>query len=573
MPLRLCLAALAALLAVPASVAQGVSSDTPLRPVTRAVAITDARVVVSPGRVLERATVLVRDGRIEAVGPGLAVPFDAERVAGDSLTVYAGFVDAFGYQGIAKPDDPERYEGDRGDPPRELAGVTPDRDVRELFNASDARIGQLREVGFTAAHVAPRDGLFAGQGAVVLTREVQRGEGADAVLLTEPLSVVAQIDTAPGVYPGTPMGVLAVMRQAVENARRRSSARQAFDRAADGAARPRYDPTLDALQSLVDGDRQLVFVAESWLDGFRVLRASQEMGLDAIVAGVPDAAPLLARLADGARVIAPLALPDTVKADSSALAVPLPTTTPGAASFVTDRRTISYRDLDDETAALTTQKRAAVAAAEASPGRLADAEVAFAFGTFEVKPGDVHANLRRMIAAGLSEDAALAALTTAPAEMLGLARELGTVERGKLANLVVTDGPVFSDSSAIRHVFVEGVGYEIAADAATPGADPDAVVQAAGTWDYEVSTPAGSQSGTFVIEGAAGSYTGSITAEGETTPFNSVTVEGNAVTAAFTSPDIGSVTMTGIIDGADFSGSVEVSGLGGLPITATRRPE
>ena len=573
MPIRLCLAALAALLAVPAPTAQGVGSDTPLRPVTRAVAITDARVVVAPGRVLERATVLVRDGRIEAVGEGLDVPFDAQRIAGDSLTVYAGFVDAFGTQGVPKPDDPERYEGDRGDPPRELAGVTPDRDVRELFNAEDARIGQLRALGFTAAHVAPRDGLFAGQGAVVLTRELQRGEGADAVLLTEPLSIVAQLDTAPGVYPGTPMGVLSVMRETVENARRRSAARQAFDRAADGAARPRYDPTLDALQALVDGDRQLVFVAESWLDGFRVLRASQEMGLDAIVAGVPDAAPLLARLGEGARVIAPLALPDTVKADSSALAVPLPTTTPGAASFVSNRRTVSYRDLDDETTALTTQKRAAVAAAEASPGRLAQAEVPFAFGTFEVKPADVWANLRRMIAAGLAEDDALAALTTAPAKMLGLGRELGTVERGKLANLVVTDGPLFSDSTAIRHVFVEGVGYAIEAEEPTPGADPDAVVQAAGTWDYELSTPAGEQSGTFAIEGSAGGYSGSITANGETLPFTSVSVEGNAVTAAFASPDVGAVTLIGIIEGAEFSGTVEVAGLGSLPLTATRRPE
>ena len=571
---RACLAALAVFLVAASARAQGIGAETPLRPVTRAVAITDARVVVAPGRVLERATVVVRDGRIEAVGERLAVPFDAERIAGDSLTVYAGFVDAYGLAGVPTPKDPERFEGDRGDPPRELAGITPDRDVRDAFDVNDARIGQLRAVGYTAAHVAPRDGLWAGQGAVVLLRALGRGEHREAVLLTEPISLVAQIDPASGVYPATPMGVLAVLRETVENARRRGAARQAFDRAAEGAARPRYDPTLDALQLLLDGDRRFVFVAGSWLDGFRALRVSQEMELAPILAGVPDAAPLLDRLRRSrVPVIAPLALPDTVKADSAALALPLPTTTPGSSAFVSDRRTLSYRDLDDETSVLTTQKRAAVAAAEASPGRLAAAEVPFAFGTFEAKPGDLHANLRRMIAAGLSEDAALAALTTAPAEMLGLGRELGTVERGKLANLVVTDGPLFADSTVVRHVFVEGVGYEIKAADRPTAADPDAVVQVTGTWDFAVETPAGTQTGSFTVEGSAGSYTGSITSQGSTDPFLSVTVEGNALTASFRNDDLGALTLTGLIAGAELSGSIEAGAFGSLPLTATRRPE
>ena len=573
MSLRACLAALAALLLAGAPRAQGISAETPLRPVTTATAITNARVVVAPGRVLERATVVVRDGRIEAVGERLAVPVDAELVEGDSLTVYAGFVDAYGSAGVPKPEDPEDFKGDRGDPPRELAGVTPDRDVREGFDVTDARIGQLRGVGFTAAHVAPRNGLFAGQGAVVLLRGLQRGERGEAVVLTEPVSLVAQIEPARGVYPATPMGVLAVMRETVENARRRGAARQAFDDAAPGAARPRFDPALDAVGQLLDGDRQLVFVAGSWLDGFRALRASDEMGLSPILAGVPDAAPLLDRLRQsGTAVFAPLALPDTVKADSAALALPLPSTTPGEVSFVSNRRTLSFRDTDAETTALTGQKRAAVAQSEASPGRLAAAEVPFAFATFDVKPADVHPNLRRMVAAGLAEDDALAALTTAPAELLGLSRELGTVEAGKLANLVVTDGPLFSDSTAIRHVFVEGVGYEIDDDAPA-GADPDAVVQAVGTWDFEVTTPAGVQTGTFTIEGSPGSLTGSITTDGETEPFTSVTLAGNALTYTFTSSDVGTVTTTGIVTDDEFSGTAEIAGLGSLVLTATRRPE
>lgn len=573
MPLRACLAALAALLVASPALAQGISAETPLRPVTNAVAITNARVVVAPGRILDRATVVVRDGRIESVGEDVAVPFDADVVEGDSLTVYAGFVDAFGYAGVPEPDDPERYEGDRGNPPRELAGIVPDRDVRQLFDASDARIKQLREVGFTAAHIAPREGLLSGQGAVVLLREPMRGEAPEALVLTEPLSLVARIDGASGVYPATPMGVLSVMRETVENARRRRAARTAFDEAADGAARPRFDPALDALGTLLDGDRQFVFVADSWLDGHRALRASQEMGLRPILAGLPDVAPVLDRLRDAeVPVFAPLALPDTVKADSAALAIPLPSTTPGAVSFVSNRRTLSYRDGEAEETALVGQKRAAVARAEASAALLADAEVPFAFATFEVKPGDVHANLVRMVAAGLSASDALAALTTGPAELLGLEREVGTVERGKLANLVVTRNALFSDSTAIRHVFIEGIRHDLDTDDAPEGADPDAVVQAAGTWDFEVATPGGNQEGTFTITGTPGSFEGSITTD-DTTPLTNVTLDGNALTMSFSSPDTGPVTITGIITDDEFAGTAEVGTFGSFPLTATRRPE
>ncbi|WP_412060911.1 amidohydrolase family protein [Rubrivirga sp. IMCC45206] len=572
MTVRACLAAVAALALAAPALAQGISADTPLRPVTRAAAITNARVVVAPGRVLDRATVVVRDGRIVAVGRDAAVPFDAEVVEGDSLTVYAGFVDAFGYAGVPKPEDPEDYTGDRGDPPRERAGIMPDRDVRATFDATDARIKALREAGFTAAHVAPRDGLFAGQGAVVLMREAQRREPAQALVLTDAMSLVAQIDPASGVYPGTPMGVLSVMRETVENARRRRAGRTAYDQAAEGAARPRFDPVLDAVGTLLDGDRQFVFVVDGWLEGFRALRASDEMGLAPILAGLGDSAPLIERLsADDIAVFAPLALADSVKVDSTAAARELPSTTPGAVSFLSNRRIVSYQDAEAENAALSDQRRVAIARTERSPALMAQAGVPFAFGTFEVKPADVHTSLVRFVRAGLAPDDALAALTTTPAELLGLGRELGTVEVGKLANLVLTDGPLFTDSTAVRHVFVEGVGYEIEAGG-PEGADPDAVVDVVGTWDFEVSTPGGTQSGTFTLTGSGDDLSGTITSDGDTDPLTSVVLEGNALTMVTSDPDIGTITISGIVTDDEFEGTAEVTGFGSLPFTATKRP-
>ena len=548
--------------AAPPAVAQGVSGDTPLRPATRVFSLTNARVVVEPGRVLDRATVLVRDGRIEAVGTRIEVPFDAEIIEADSFTVYAGFIDALSVAGIAEPESPDRYEGDPGDAPRERAGITPDRDVRALFNPSDARVKALRDAGFTLAHVVPRDGLWSGQGALLSLRTAGRYESLGSLVVRGPISTVARIDGASGVYPATPMGVLAVMRQSIENARRRQ---------ARGADREAFDPVLDALDPLVRGDRGFVFVVGGWLDGFRALRASSEMGLRPILAGVPDVAPLLDRLRDrDTPVVTSLALPDTVKADSMALAVrPPPSATPGGVSFVSDRRTVSYRDLDAERSTQTGIRRVSVQRAEASPSVLAAARVPFAFGTFDVKPADIRNNLRRMIAAGLSPDDALAALTTAPAAMLGVEALVGTVEPGRLANLVVTTGDYFADSTQIRMVIVDGVRFEIDA-AAKPSSSP---AIAAGTWTFSVETPGETRTGSFTLTGEPGSLSGTLTEGGATRPLTGVVLDGATLTFTYTNPEVGDVLVAGTLSGDEFEGTATVASFGSFPFTATRQPE
>jgi len=571
MTLRFGLAALAMLLVLPTVSAQGVSETTPRRPVTSVVALTNARVVQAPGRVLDRATVVVRDGRIVAVGADVEVPFDARVIEADSFTVYAGFVDAMGYAGVPKPEDPPNYDGDRGNPPRQRAGILPDRDVRDVYDPSDSAIKAMRDAGFTAAHVAPRDGLFSGQGSVVLLRETGRMENEEGVVLAGPTSFVARIDTAPGVYPSTPMGVLSVMRETVENTRRQRIAQQAYDRSPGTAMRPRYDPVLAGLEPLIDGDRQLVFTVDSWLDGFRALRATDEMDLEPILAGVPDVVPLLDKLsASDVAVFAPLALPDTVKADSLAMAVELPTASASGVYSVTSRRTTSYSETDDERTALVAQQRAAVRRAEESPARLASAEIPFAFASLDAKPADIRKNLRRMIAAGLSPDDALAALTTSPARLLGLEAALGTVETGKLANLVVTTGDVFADTTDIRFVLVEGVAYEI--DKPKKASAGDSTSTAVGTWDFTV--PEAEQFGSFTLEENDGTLTGTITqADGTTDPIMNGSLDGSTLSFQVEVEGMGTATVSGTITGREFGGTVDLGSIGSFAMNATRRPE
>src|SRR5690606_34822312 len=181
--------------------------------------------------------------------------------------------------------------------------------------------------------------------------------------------------------------------------------------------------------------------------------------------------------------------------DTSAAAVPYPSATPGGTVFITDRRTRDYAEVEGERAALHAQRAAAVGRREANAATLAAAGIPFAFTTLGARAEDVRPNLLRMIAAGQSEDDALAALTTTPARLLGLERQLGTIEPGKLANLVVTAGGYFDDGAEVRFVFVEGVRHKVEAADLPEGADPDAVVDATGTWRYTAAMPDGEQTG------------------------------------------------------------------------------
>ena len=551
----------------------GTGAGTPLRPVTRTTALVGARVVVAPGRVLDRATVVVRDGRIEAVGRDVRVPADADVLPADSFTVYAGFVDALGVAGVPKAPDAERYTGNRGDPPRDRAGILPERDVRDLFDPTDARVAALRETGFGAAHIAPRTGLFSGTGAAVLLRATGRGEAARDLVLTGPLSLVARLTPADGVYPSTVMGVAAVVREAFENTRRRTARGTA--RGAARGPRDGYDAVMDALAPVVAGERRLVLVASTGVEAFRALGLARDIGVVPVLAGLADAAPLADRLRERrVAVFAPLALPDTVAADSLSRTVVLPPSTGVAARA--NRRVRSAGDVAGERAALTAERREAVRRAEASPAALARAGVPFAFATFDVDAKKVLPNLRRMVAAGLAPDAALAALTTEPARLLGLSESLGTVEPGRIANLVLVRGDLFADSAAVRYVFVEGVRTDVRAARSRRGAAADTTggpAVAVGSWSITVTTPGEAQRGTFVITGAPGALAGSLSLDGDTFPLETVVLDGADLSFAFTAPDYGRVEVTGSIAGNTFSGTAAVGALGTFPVTATRSPE
>ena len=563
---RLLLALFVLLLALPARAQDTPPLDPGVRPVTRTFAITNARIVSAPGRVLDRATVVVRDGLIEAVGPDVTAPFDAEIIEGDSLTVYAGFIDGLGHAAIPEASSSGNDEKvrDPGNPPRDRAGIQPDRSAHALLDPDESSIEALRELGFTVAHTVPRDGMLPGQGAIILLA----GDNADGLVLRPDVSLFAQFDGASGVYPATPMGILAVLRQLVRDAERLQEGERLYAENPAGLKRPTADPALAALTASVEREQPVFFSVDDVLEAHRALGITAELGLPLVLGGLRESSHLTDKLtAAGVPVFASLALPevpDSTAADSAVVLAP-------GEVFITEHRTRSYADVDDEARALQAKRREAIALYERNAATLHAAGIPFGFATLNAKPGEIRVNLRRIIAAGLSEDDALAALTTTPAALLGLDRSLGTVEPGKMANLVVTRGSYFAEDAPVRFVFVDGERFDIDEDKAF---DPEAEVAVAGTWAYRLIVEGGAQTGTMTLEDDGGTLSGTLVdPEGTTHPLEGVTLVGNRLSFSLSKTPLGPVDVSGLIVVDTYEAEVRASGTPPLSLTATRRPE
>ena len=570
-----------AAVALPAARAQQPDAEIPRA--SRTYALVGARVVVAPGRVIERATVVVRDGLIADVGPNVRVPFDAQRLAGDSMTVYAGFVDALGQVGFPRPETPQNLPRvpNPDQPPRDRSGLEPDRRASTMLKVDDGSIEAHRKAGFGAVHTVPYGGFLPGQGALLLLS----GDAPEALVLRDRTSLFATFQTARGVYPGTPMAIMAQWRTLGRETVRRNAQRDAYTRSAAGRARPAFDPVTDALAPVVRGELPVFFHARSILEAHRALRLKDELGLRMVLVGVPDAADMIDEI-KGARVplLLTLDLPkEPAKADSTAARDSSGVQPVGGYSAAFQIGT--FANLAGERSNLESRVRASATVYTETAARLDRAGVPFAFTTLGMKAADVQKNIRRMITAGLTEDAAIAALTTRPAEIVGAAAQLGTVERGKIANLVVTRGSYFDPKGAIRLVFVDGMPYRYEAPAAGAaagarrggagaGAATSGVV-AVGSWSYEVDSPQGVVGGTLTITGTPGALGGTITNSAlgsDAIALTDVALNGDALSFGLTAPQMGALSATVTISGDTFSGTLTVPGAGAVQMTGSRRP-
>lgn len=500
-------------------------------------AITSATVIVAPGQSLEGATVVVRDGLVESVAADAPAPADAEVIDGAGLTVYAGWIDAYSHLGMR-----QRQGGGGGGfdfaalfqqgPPEPGTGhpielVHPQHRVTDELVPGEADIARRRELGFTAALTVPRDGIYRGWSTLIAL-----GDGPPRDLVIEP--VVGQhvgFDRGSflGGYPADLLGSIATLRQVHYDVVRYLEWTERYAAHPLGMQRPAYNDAFAALVPVYRGERPMIAHAGSNDMLRRALRLADELGADPILYGSGFEYEILDALRDSsARLIVPVAYPDE------------PDVSEERAPYVSLETLQRWQGAPGNAAALES------------------AGITFALTPFGMSNASrFGANVRKAIAAGLSADTALAAVTTVPAAMLGVDAVLGTVEAGKIANLVVATGAPFGEDTEIRYVFVDGIGHELEAEEQV--GDPDAVVDPRGEWAVVGTVMGQSQNATWTIAGSEGDYSGRSVSEQGEIEFESVTLEGNVLTVVIPQPGgRGTLEATVVIEGDELTGSASV---------------
>ncbi len=516
----------------------------------RVFALTGATVVQAPGRTLEKATVVLRNGRIEAVGTSVTVPPDALPIDLSGQWIYPGFIDPDARGQVLPPKDEPRASGS-SEPAgalHPLPGIRPERRALDsLLPWSGDRQREAeawRAAGYTALAVTPSRGVLRGTSAVV---QVHDGRTVREIVLREEAAQAASFESAGfgRAYPTSLMGAVAALRQTFLDAQRQRIWEERWAADPAGIERPEHVSAFDALAPLLARQVPLLLEVSDPADLELADRLAREFDLDLVISGsgfeweVADRA-----RAAGRTVVLPLAFPEKPDLEEGDAGLDLP---------------------------LRTLRRYAEAAA--GPGRLHAAGVRIAFTTRGLKGlSDVIPNLRKIVTAGLPEDAALAALTVEPARILHAEKLLGTVEPGKIANLLVCDGPLLAERTRIVRTFVDGVEYRIP-DKARPKGDPNAVVDPRGTWSVTLDLGGGGEARTWTLAGEKGAYTGTAETPSGTRTFDRVTLEGNLLTVRYATSR-GTVEATVVVQGDTFEGTAETGTRAGrVRGTRTAPPE
>jgi len=391
-------------------------------------ALTNARVVAAPGQVLDNATIVIRDGIIQEVSRDGDVPAGARIWDLSGHTVYPGFIDAHADLGMdAVPEG-----GDVGPThwnPQVRAWFSTTANLKD----EPSRRAALRSQGFGTALAVPGQGIFRGTGSVV-----NLGDAGvrDRVLVPDMIQAIGfqRSFELGGSYPNSAMGTTALMKQTLMDADWYIRAWDAYESNGRSSLPPETSEALGALESVVQGGQPVVFETSSEEEYLRAHAIASEFGVQAWYRGSGQEYRLI----------------DVLSGRSDPLIVPLDF--PDAP------------DVTDPEAALnaTLQDLRHWYLAPTSPAQLADAGIPFAITADGMSSiNDFLPNLRIAVARGLSANDALAALTTTPAGWLGLSRSHGTIEEGKIANLVVSEGDLFTQEAEVRDVWVQGRVYDI----------------------------------------------------------------------------------------------------------------
>jgi len=389
------------------------------------IAFTNAVIHLDADREIDSGTLLIRSGKIVAVGDKIAIPEHALVQDLNGKHIYPSFVDAYTNFGV---ETPKSQGGGRRSPQYEPTreGFYWNDHIRAEQNAIDhfkydQRTAQsMREQGFAVVHSLLKDGIARGSGFVVALSD--ESSDADRLIETKASQCFSfeKSNQSSQSYPGSLMGAMALLRQVYHDANwYKNNAEQT-------------DQSLEAL--LANMKKPAFFEAGDNANALRAHSIGAQFNQPYILVGASDGYEYLEELAQTkAQFVLPINFPE--------------------AYDVSDPYYSAQLSLED----LRRWNQAPM-----NPKKFADKKIKFSLSTHELKnPKSFSEHLTKAIEYGLDPKEALRALTTTPAAQLGLSETIGTLDAGKLANFLVTDKPLFTQNSQLQSHWILGNPYVI----------------------------------------------------------------------------------------------------------------
>lgn len=385
-------------------------------------AFTNATIVVNATQTITNGTLLIKGQLIQAVGPGLKIPKGYVIIDLKGKFIYPSLVDAFTDYGL--PEVARAISG-----PRQSIftstkkgaygwneAIRPETRANAIFAADSKKADELRKAGFGAVNAINRDGIARGTSTAVSLSDDKEN---NIILKAESAANYSfNKGTSQNDYPTSLMGSIALLRQTY------------YDSQWYGKQKEEYNISLEEFNKQQNIPQ--IFEADGWQNILRADKIAKEFGKQYIIKSGGD---------EYQRI-------DAVKATGAPLIVPL--------TF------IKAYDVEDSTEnrSLTLAQMKAWEMAPANPAALEKAGIRFALTTHGLENvKDFWANLVLAIDNGLSQKQALQSLTETPAAMIGISDKAGTLEKGKLANFIVTSDSLFKKTNVIEENWVQGKRY------------------------------------------------------------------------------------------------------------------
>lgn len=387
-------------------------------------AFTNATIYVSPTQKLEKATLIIKQGKVVATGVSLVIPKDAVKIDLKGKYIYPSFIELSSNYGLPKPVGTKRTSNT----PQMLSNkegayswneaLKPEQDATAIFKVDKKAAGELRKLGFGTVLTHQIDGMAQGTSALVVLGE----ENEHDMIIKAKASAHYSFSkgTSKQNYPSSRMGAIALLRQTYYDA-------QWY---AKNGTEETYNISLEKWNE--NQTLPQIFRSGNRLDFLRADKIGDEFGVQYIIRGGGDE---FLRL-------------DAIKKTNAPIILPM--------RFPKAYDVTDPYDADE----LSLMQMKYWELAPTNPGQVAAAGIVFALSTDGIKDKkDFWKFARKAYQHGLKEEDLLKALTTTPAQLIKADDMIGSLEKGKLANFIITSDNLLKEKTVIYHNWVKGKPY------------------------------------------------------------------------------------------------------------------